>query len=211
MILSRLLGGLLLAVAALLNTDHSRQAPATPPSAVVAVVEPPVTAAPVTGGYLIHAEEVLQNELVVSHPAGPAGSPLRGPQPQADGGIQAVSTGGETRMVAVPQLLLTEEGVRDHLLRAGSPEEWIEPLVRIAWCESKFRPAAVGDGGNSLGLYQIGGERYEPSYWQGWFLYFGVAEDQWADPLVNTRVAIMIANYSVTRGQSPFSQWSCRP
>lgn len=103
---------------------------------------------------------------------------------------------------------LNSDQVRQLLIEVGTPPEWIDPFVRIAWCESKWSPAAHGDSGNSVGLYQIG--RSRPG-WAGWFTYLGIDEATALDPLVNTRTAVAIAHYSVARGQSPFSAWSCQP
>ena len=97
---------------------------------------------------------------------------------------------------------LTPGEVRAALREAGSPEEWVEPLTSIAWCESRFSPGAVGDSGRSVGLFQL---------WTGWFPYAGEDFASWADPHVNARTALAIAHYSVARGQPPFSQWTCQP
>lgn len=72
---------------------------------------------------------------------------------------------------------------RDDLERvydlAGVPVEWRESLARIAWCESKWSPGAVGDAGNSLGLHQM------------WFGWARDGEDL-MDPVVNARVAVRV-------------------
>lgn len=62
---------------------------------------------------------------------------------------------------------------------AGVPGEWRADLAAIAACESRLRPGAVGDGGNSLGLHQL---------WTGWF---AVGEDP-MDPVTNARVAVRV-------------------
>lgn len=62
---------------------------------------------------------------------------------------------------------------------AGVPGEWRADLAAIAACESRLRPGAVGDGGNSLGLHQL---------WTGWF---AVGEDP-MDPVTNARVALRV-------------------
>lgn len=120
----------------------------------------------------------------------------------------AAASVGQTRELFDNPEQLTEAEVRQVLADAGTPIEWVDALVRISWCESRWSPGALGDSGNSVGMWQIG--RSRPG-WQGWFLYFGEDESRALDPHVNARVAVAIARYSVTRGQSPFAQWSCQP
>ena len=89
---------------------------------------------------------------------------------------------------------LGEPELRALLAEAGSPPEWVEPLVAIALCESRGRPDAVGDAGASLGTWQI---------WVGWFFE---GEDPF-DPLTNARVAIRIRE---TRGRfGGGGGWTC--
>lgn len=123
-----------------------------------------------------------------------------------DATVSAAAASRETRSLPVSQL--SADTVRQLLVDAGAEPEWIEHLIRIAWCESKYSPGAVGDSGNSVGLFQIGKSR--PG-WQGWFLYFGIDEATAYDPVVNAQVAVLIVRYSVERGQDPFSAWSCKP
>lgn len=89
---------------------------------------------------------------------------------------------------------LTETEMRALLAEAGAPAEWIAPMLTIAWCESKYSPGAVGDSGNSLGLYQL---------WSGWF-YAG--EDPY-DPLTNARVAVRVREIRGRFGGG--GGWSC--
>ena len=77
---------------------------------------------------------------------------------------------------------------------AGVPAEWVEPLLAIAWCESRYSPGAVGDGSNSLGLHQL---------WTGWFRE---GEDPF-DPVTNARVALRVRE---TRGRfGGGGGWTC--
>jgi len=93
------------------------------------------------------------------------------------------------------------------LQQAGWPESlWHEAAI-IASCESGFKPDNVGDNGHAMGLFQI--RKSQPG-WNGWFLYFGEDEGQWADPVFNARVAFKIYQYDVERGYDPWAQWSCR-
>lgn len=91
------------------------------------------------------------------------------------------------------------EADMDALLEAtGWPAEWREEAKAIAWCESRFRPWAVGDGGNSLGLWQL---------WYGWARPAGYEPDQLYDPVVNSRTALYVRT---TRGRwGGGGGWSC--
>jgi hypothetical protein len=74
------------------------------------------------------------------------------------------------------------------------PYAWRADLKTIAWCESYWKPRAVGDSGNSLGLHQI---------WFGWFR----ADENPFDPVTNTMVAVRIRE---TRGRfGGGGGWSC--
>lgn len=91
---------------------------------------------------------------------------------------------------------LTEGQMRLVLDAAGWPRgEW-ERALAVAWCESRWRPTAVGDGGASLGLWQL---------WRGWFGWAGESEALWADPVVNARVALAVWR------QHGWEEWACRP
>lgn len=87
----------------------------------------------------------------------------------------------------------------DAVLRlAGWPPDAIDAAAAVAWCESRYSPRAVGDGGSSLGVFQL---------WVGWFPWAGVDPDQWADPVTNAAVARMVWE----RDLRTWRQWSCRP
>lgn len=62
----------------------------------------------------------------------------------------------------------------------------------IVQCESTFNPTAVGDRGNSLGLFQM---------WRGWFTPDEL--QHWDDPVTNSRVA-----YRVYQLEG-FKPWTC--
>lgn len=77
---------------------------------------------------------------------------------------------------------------------AGVPVEWRADRAAIAMCESRGNPAAVGDGGASLGLHQM---------WRGWFR---AGEDPF-DPVTNSAVA---ARVRATRGRfGGAGGWTC--
>ena len=98
---------------------------------------------------------------------------------------------------------LSEAEMRAVLTVAGWPEELLAEALTVAYCESKWSPYAVGDGGHSLGAFQLNKDT--------WFTYAGEDPAQWADPLVNARVAWAAYNYDISRGYVPWKQWSCKP
>lgn len=81
------------------------------------------------------------------------------------------------------------------LRAAGWPGDAIADAAAVAWCESRWRPAAVGDSGRSLGLMQL---------WSGWFAWAGEDTERWADPVVNARVALAVWRVY------GWAQWACR-
>lgn len=129
--------------------------------------------------------------------AGP-GRPIEYIPPMALPGEMAPVPGYEAADVFAaaaewPAQLSREELERVYEL-AGAPVEWREALARIAWCESKWSPGAVGDAGNSLGLHQL---------WSGW------ARDgeDLMDPVTNARVAVRVRE---TRGRfGGAGGWTC--
>lgn len=89
---------------------------------------------------------------------------------------------------------LSEAEFRAVLALAETPAEWVEPMVVIAWCESRFSPYAIGDSGSSLGIMQL---------WSGWF----ADGEAHFDPLTNVRVALRVRE---TRGRfGGQGGWSC--
>lgn len=96
---------------------------------------------------------------------------------------------------------LSEAEMRAVLTLAGWPVELHAEALAVAWCESRWSPLAVGDGSNSLGLFQLNGM---------WFPYAGEDGTRWADPLVNARTAYAVYQYDIGRGYVPWKQWSCR-
>lgn len=85
----------------------------------------------------------------------------------------------------------------DALLQsAGVPVEWWADFKAIAHCESRWRPDAVGDGGNSLGLLQM---------WYGWAKPAGVTDLM--DPLQNIIAAKYVREVRGRYGGG--GGWSC--
>lgn len=76
----------------------------------------------------------------------------------------------------------------------------IEIALEIAWCESRFSPYAVGDGGRSVGLFQLN--------YDTWYRYAGYYGHQYHDAVVNALVAKKVWEYDRQRYGKPH-QWSC--
>jgi hypothetical protein len=182
--LSRVLGGLFLAVTALLSSDTGRLAPgarflSAPSEPVVAAdTVAPVVSVSATGAATDHIAEAGNMVEAKDVPVGlPTASTDSTP-------IASVTASAVSPVAPLPiPSVLTGDTVRQLLRDAGAPESWVEALVAIAYAESRWSPGAVGDGGNSLGLYQL---------WTGWFAAAGEDLAQWADPAVSTRVALYV-------------------
>ncbi|MCX7617815.1 lytic transglycosylase domain-containing protein [Tepidiforma sp.] len=95
---------------------------------------------------------------------------------------------------------LTYAQVIAFAIEAGWPAELADSVARVAWCESRFRPDAVGYG--AYGLMQV-----IPL----WFEYAGLSFEQWADPVANLKAALAAFRYSEAQGHKPWSAWSCKP
>lgn len=93
---------------------------------------------------------------------------------------------------------LTEDEVVAVLRAAGAPEAWIPDMVDIAWCESRYSPYAVGDGGNSLGMFQL---------WTGWAQPMGFTRDDLFDPLKAAKTAVYVREVRGRFGGA--GGWSC--
>jgi hypothetical protein len=87
------------------------------------------------------------------------------------------------------------------LRAAGWEGELLEQAVEVAWCESRWQPAAR-NGDAILGLFQL---------WGGWFPWAGEDLERWADPVVNARTARRVVERDVALGRGPWAQWACRP
>lgn len=95
---------------------------------------------------------------------------------------------------------LTEAEMIAVLYSAGWPEELHRRALEVSYCESRWSPYAVGDGGRSLGLFQM---QWSGAGWQGWFRPAGEDEAQAHDPVVNARTALYAYN------RSGWGPWSC--
>lgn len=95
---------------------------------------------------------------------------------------------------------LTYAQVIAYAIEAGWPAELADDVARVAWCESRFRPDAVGYG--AYGLMQV-----VPL----WFEYAGLDFSRWADPVTNLKAALAAFRYSEERSHAPWAAWSCKP
>lgn len=93
---------------------------------------------------------------------------------------------------------LTQPEMEAVLRIAQWPPDAMDEAAAVAWCESRYSPRAVGDGGSSLGVFQL---------WVGWFPWAGVDPDRWSDPVTNAVVARMVWE----RDRQTWRQWTCRP
>lgn len=160
--------------------------------AAVAVIAPagPPAAAPVP---------------VVYHHTGiyPAVPPVSAPPPSIDAAVHPIDPDVALVDDAIARIAayggrLTQPEVDAVLRLAGWPADAIDAAAAVAWCESRYSPRAIGDGGSSLGLFQL---------WVGWFPWAGVDPDRWADPITNAAVARMVWE----RDRRTWRQWSCQP
>ncbi|QFG02175.1 lytic transglycosylase domain-containing protein [Tepidiforma bonchosmolovskayae] len=95
---------------------------------------------------------------------------------------------------------LTEAQMREVLRLAGWPAELVDEALAVSWCESRWSPGAVGDGGSSLGLFQL---------WGGWFAAVGLPLERWDDPVVNATAALRVLELRGRWGGP--GGWSCWP
>jgi hypothetical protein len=89
----------------------------------------------------------------------------------------------------------------DWLVEAGWPEHLIPEALAVAYCESRWHPDSTN--GDYRGLFQLA----TPF----WFDYAGEDPERWGDPVVNARTAWKVYLYDLSRGQSAWQQWQCKP
>lgn len=82
----------------------------------------------------------------------------------------------------------------------GWKEEDIDIALQIAWCESRFSPYALGDGGQSVGLFQLN--------YGTWYRYAGFYGAPYHDAVINALVAKKVWEYDRQKYGRPY-QWSC--
>lgn len=128
--------------------------------------------------------------IYVSGSIYPAVPPVSAPGPEVDERYHPGAT-------LVFGSRLTREELEVVLAMAGWPQALRGEAAAVAWCESRWQTGAVGDGGSSLGLFQL---------WSGWFGWAGEPLEQWADPVTNAKVAL-----AVHQRDLGWRQWSCQP
>lgn len=169
--------------------------PSIPGGAPVAT--PEAVAAAAEGGQAVPAPTSHGDAAASSLPAGsaaaaPSAEPARS-EPTSEAPAPIASPAAQLAPLTYAQ-------VTAFAIEAGWPAELADAVARVAWCESRFRPDAVGYG--TYGLMQV-----VPL----WFEYAGIGFDQWADPVANLRAALAAFRYSEEKGHSAWSAWSCKP
>ncbi len=114
--------------------------------------------------------------------------------------VQAAVAGVPGALPAFTGLSYSESEIRALALEAGWAGEHLDDLVLIAWCESRFMPAARGMW--ALGLMQV---------MPFWFEVAGEDLSQWSNPVTNLRVALVAFETDVKQGKDPWAAWQCLP
>ena len=96
--------------------------------------------------------------------------------------------------------VLSYSYIYDLALQAGWPADRADEVARVAYCESSYRPRAVGYG--TYGLMQL-----VPL----WFSASGTDFDLWSDPLTNLKVALFAFETDLSYGNDPWAPWGCKP
>ncbi len=132
----------------------------------------------------------------VSEPPAASEPPATEPATTAD-----PPTAAEPVPAAVPPGPLTYADVRAAAAAAGWPADLLDPVARVAWCESRYRPDAIGYG-VTYGLMQL------IPYW---FEAVGLDFSVWADPVSNMRAALVAYQSDIDNGFPAWSAWTCKP
>lgn len=146
-------------------------------------------------GPVLDTETDQQAFLVGVSRDGPLPTPTLTPTPTATATPTATPTA--EAITSWPRVL-NESQMRSLYAQAGVPSDWVEPMLTIAWCESRYTTDALGDSSGSLGIHQL---------WSGWFSRAGYATSQWSDPVVNTKVALYVREELGRFGGS--GGWTC--
>lgn len=135
------------------------------------------------------------------HDPGPTPTPEPTIAPPPAEAVEAATNHDELRQRAT----LTEAEVREILNAAGFEGDVLEEAIRVAWGESRWRPAVRGDGGNAYGLFQI-----HPEVWVAGGVCDGPYEALLA-ALPNARCARLILEYEEVRGYPRWANWTVKP
>lgn len=101
--------------------------------------------------------------------------------------------------VEPPPAVLTRDEARTIVAR-HFPAHAVNDALRVMGCESLYQPAAVGDGGRSLGLFQI-----QPRWWATLLPLHRQTEPWFLHPEHNVMLA-----HRIWRSHRWF-YWSCKP
>lgn len=122
--------------------------------------------------------------------------------PVVDSGVGAQSA--PVAAHAATRDVLTEPEMLALLHAEGWPIHLIQAAMRVAWGESRWSPGAVGDGGRSLGLFQLNAATWAP--------YCGITADSLLDAATNARCAWQVYQYDVARHEGDgWYAWSVKP
>lgn len=95
----------------------------------------------------------------------------------------------------------TAAEIRGFAATAGWSADQLDHVVQVAWCESTYNAAALGRYG-TLGLMQL---------MPFWFDIAGIDRANWADPVSNLRVALVVYQDGIATSRDPWSAWECVP
>lgn len=130
----------------------------------------------------------------------PAPTPTPEPTQAAAEPTPAAPTPAPTSAPAPGPSVLSYSAIYDLALQAGWPADRADQVARVAFCESRYRPGAIGYG--TYGLMQL-----VPL----WFSASGTDFELWSDPLTNLRVALYAFETDMSYGNDPWAPWSCKP
>ena len=103
-----------------------------------------------------------------------------------------------------PAIPTDRQLTRPEMLHALDVAGWSVPYwnqaLAVAWCESRWQPAARGDNGAAFGLLQV---HQDP--WQDWS---GISGDM-GNPVTGLAVAWQV--FSVHENYKWYGQWGCAP
>jgi hypothetical protein len=166
------------------------------PAAEAPAPEPVPAAAPDSGpsAASVSAEAIPAPAQSVPEPApAPAAEPAPAPAPAP------AAVAAPPPPVAAASVLSFSE-IMAAAAAAGWPADRLDDVSRVAWCESRFRPDAVGYG--TYGLMQL------IPYW---FEATGTDFALWSDPVTNLHVALFAFAADIEYGKTPWGPWSCKP
>jgi hypothetical protein len=92
--------------------------------------------------------------------------------------------------------------VKMWLSQGGWPQELHNEALSVVFCESRNKPWAKSDNDLYRGLFGLS---------ELWFDYSGENWENWADPVVNSKVAYATYLYDIKKNQPAWTQWMCKP